>query len=149
MRSRTDDGYSPWLDAARRYPHIHIEWHPIAPAHAVWEPGSDVILVDENISRAERRCALAHELAHMDTGDRPTELCWFAARQETAADKLAARRLVDVEHLAGMLRWCTDPREVAAELEVTLSVLVLRMQHLHPAERGLIRNAVARREAVA
>lgn len=148
MRIRTDE-YSPWLDAALRYPQIHIEWHPIAPAHAVWEPGSDVILVDENITRAERRCALAHELAHMDVGDRPTDSCWFAAKQETAADKLAARRLIDYRDLAEVMRSCEDPREVAAELDVTINVLALRWRWLHPAERGYIAQVLSRREEVA
>jgi Zn-dependent peptidase ImmA (M78 family) len=141
--------YNPWWDAQERYPHIHIEWLPIAPYHAMLVTHDDVIFVDENITRAERRCALAHEIAHMDTGDRSTDLCWFSARQETAADQLAARRLIDVGHLAAVLRWCTDPREVAAELEVTLNVLALRTQHMHPAERGLIKNAMSRRESVA
>lgn len=141
--------YNPWADAARRYPTVHIEWHPILPAHAIWAPAQGVILVDEHISRAERRCALAHEIAHMDTGDMPTGLCWFAARQETLADKLAARRLIDVRDLAGVLRWCRDPREVAAELEVTLTVLAMRDAHMHPAERGLIDRILSRRDAAA
>jgi Zn-dependent peptidase ImmA (M78 family) len=141
--------YNPWLDALQRYPAVHIEWHSIAPAHAIWVPGENVILVDEHISRAERRCALAHEIAHMDTGDRPTELCWFAARQETAADRVAARRLVDVEELASVIRWCRDPREIAEELEVTLSVLAMRGSMFHPAERGLIELALSCRDAVA
>lgn len=141
--------YNPWLDAAQRYPGVHIEWHPITPARAFWCPEQQVIIVDESISRAERRCALAHEIAHMDTGDRPTELCWFAARQETAADRLAARRLVDVHELAAVVRWCRDPREVAEALDVTLAVLALRGATFHPAERGLIDLVLSCREAVA
>ncbi len=141
--------YNPWLDAARRYPEVHIEWHPIAPAHAFWSRRDDVIMVDEHITRAERRCALAHELAHMDAGDRPTDLCWFAARQETNADKLAARRLVDIDELAAAMRWTDDPREIAEHLEVTLSVLALRGRWLHPAERGLLARTLSRRVAVA
>lgn len=130
--------YSPWVDAQQRYPDIHIEWHAIAPVRAAWIPSERVILVDESISTVERRCALAHEIAHIDTGDLATELCWYAARQETAADKLAARRLVDVHDLAARARYCRDPRELADELGVTLNVLVLRCTLLHPSERGLI-----------
>lgn len=141
--------YNPWLDVHQRYPHVHIEWHRIAPARAFWSRDHDVIIVDETISRAERRAALAHEIAHMDTGDHVTDMCFFSKRQETAADRLAARRLIDVRELASVLRWCTDPREVAAELEVPLSVLVLRGAMLHPAERGLIDLMLSRREAVA
>ena len=141
--------YNPWLDANQRYPHVHIEWHPILPAHAFWSPADRVIVVDESITRAERRCALAHEIAHMDMGDRPTDLCFFASRQETAADKLAARRLVDPHDLAAALRWTQDPREIAAELAVTLNVLALRWRWMHPAERGPAERAMSHRDAVA
>jgi Zn-dependent peptidase ImmA (M78 family) len=141
--------YNPWLDAHRRYPDIHIEWHPIAPTRAAWIPSERIILVDESISRAERRCALAHELAHIDTGDMATNQCWYDARQETAADRLAARRLVDPHDLAAVARWCIDPREIAAELEVTLDVLALRWRWMHPAERTPIYRVWQHREAVA
>lgn len=141
--------YNPWQDALERYPDVHIEWHPILPAHAFWSPEDSVIVVDESISRAARRCALAHELAHMDMDDRPTSVCWFAARQESVADKLAARRLVDTHHLAEVMRWCLDPREIAAELEVTLDVLAIRCRWMAPWERGVVNRVLSRRFAVA
>lgn len=141
--------YNPWLDAFRRHPDIHIEWHPIAPLRGAWMPAERVILIDDGISTVERRCALAHEIAHIDTGDQPTDLCFFARRQETAADRLAARRLVDVHELASVVRWCRDPREVAEQLDVTLEVLALRGAMMHPAERGLIDLVLSCREAVA
>lgn len=141
--------YNPWFDAQERYPHIHIEWHPIAPIRAMWAPGTDVILVDENISRAERRCALAHELAHIDAGDTETGLCWFANRQESAADKLATRRLIDAHDLAAALRWADDPREVAAELQVTVEMLALRWRWMAPWERALSWKSMIRRDAAA
>jgi Zn-dependent peptidase ImmA (M78 family) len=141
--------YNPWLDACQRYPEVHIEWHDIAPARAVWSRDHDIILINETITRAERRCALAHELAHLDVGDEPTSDCWFAARQEQAADELAARRLVDLDDLARALTWCEDPRELAECLDVTLDVLTLRAAHLHPAERGMLRAVIARRESAA
>lgn len=141
--------YDPWTDAGARYPHVHIERCPLRPAHAAWVERHQVIFVDDTISKIERRCALAHELAHIDTGDRPTDMCWFGQRQETAADKLAARRLIAVENLAEIVRWCHDPREAAAELGVTLNVFVLRARALHPAERGLIETVKRRRERAA
>ncbi|WP_375483235.1 ImmA/IrrE family metallo-endopeptidase [uncultured Jatrophihabitans sp.] len=145
----SDDRYNPWLDAARRYPLVHIEWHPIAPLHAAWCPSTDVILVDESISKAERRCALAHELAHMDAGDTGTSVCWFESRMESAADKLAARRLVDAHQLAEVVRWAQDGREVAAELDVTPTFLKLRWRWMAPWERALTWRAVSMKEAAA
>jgi Zn-dependent peptidase ImmA (M78 family) len=141
--------YNPWDDAARRYPDVHIEWHAMLGAHAAWAPVERVILVDESITRTERRCALAHELAHLDMGDEPTEHCFFARRQETAADRLAAVRLVAIRDLAAAVRYCDDARELAAELDVTLNALVLRCALLHPSERGLIDRVLIARDRVA
>lgn len=141
--------YDPWRDAASRYPHVHIEWHDIWPCHAGWHRETDVILLDENITKAERRCALAHEIAHMDTGDSPTELCWFGARQETDADRLAARRLIDVDDLARALRWSRDRREIAELLEVSLNVLAIREVDFTDDEYRYLRGVVYREEQIA
>lgn len=141
--------YNPWQDAAQRYPHVHIEWADVAPAHAVWAPTEDVVLIGRHLTKAERRFALAHELAHMDVGDRAADACWFATRQETAADKLATRRLITIGDLCRVVRTYQDTREAAAELDVPLAALVLRGATLHPAERGLVNQVLSRREAVA
>lgn len=141
--------YNPWRDLRDRYPDVHVELHAIAPAHAFWATGLGVILVDRDIDVAERRCALAHEIAHMDIGDRPTEDCWVSGRQETAADKLAARRLIEAHELAAVLNWCIDAREIADELDVTVEVLRLRYRWLHASERGMCERAAAMREAIA
>ena len=141
--------YNPWRDAAERYPDVHIEWADIAPLHGMWSPAAGVILIERSLSKPERRAALAHELAHLDTGDRSTELCWFSRRQETAADRLAAWRLISITDLSAVVRWCRDAREAAAELDVPLAVLVRRAQTLHPAERGMVERILSQTEAVA
>ena len=141
--------YNPWLDAAQRYPHVHIERDDIAPLHASWVACVDVVLIDASLDRTERRCALAHELAHMDVDDAETQLCWFAARQESAADKLAARRLIAIDDLCRVVRCHPDPREAAEQLDVTLGMLVLRGKHLHPSERAALARVLDRQEAVA
>lgn len=146
---RTADRYDPWRDAEMRYPAVHIDWHQLAPAHAAWIPSEGVILVDDSLSPAEQRCALAHELAHLDTDDSAVSMCWFRTRQESAADQLTARRLIVIDDLIEVLRYSVDPREVAAELDVSVPVLAMRWRWMHPAERGLLRRASAQFEAVA
>lgn len=141
--------YNPWADAAERYPRIHIERADVTPFHAAWMPTERVILIQHTLTKAERRCALAHELAHLDTGDRSNAMCWFDRRQESNADKLAARRLVDLADLVDVFRWCSTPGEAAAELEVTLAVIALRAQTMHPAERHALLAANSIRELVA
>lgn len=141
--------YNPWDDLAKRYPGIHVEWTPLAPSRAAWVPQERMILIDASLSKAERRCALAHELAHIDAKDSATGLCWFAGRQETFADKLAARRLIDIDDLAQVARWTSVTSEAAEALDVTLDVLVLRCRTLWPAERGILNRTLALRELVA
>lgn len=149
MRRTTSTDYDPWRDAAERYPAVHIEWHPIAPAHAAWVSDEGVILVDDSIDDVERRFALAHEIAHIDVGDHATGLCWFRNRQESAADRVAARRLIDAYALAEVMTWTSDLRIAAVELAVPTRVLRVRLDWLSPPERGVLWRAMRTKEAVA
>jgi len=141
--------YNPWWDANERHPDIHIEWHPIYPVRAAWCPTERVILVDEDINDIERRCALAHELAHIDTADAQTALCWFSSRQETAADRLAAERLVGVDEIADALRWTNAVTELAQAVGVTPNVLRLRARMLSEHERARLNAVISRRDSAA
>ncbi|WP_338182331.1 ImmA/IrrE family metallo-endopeptidase [Jatrophihabitans sp.] len=116
---------------------------------AAWIRRERVILIDAALNKIERRCALAHEIAHIDAGDRSTPLCWFDRRQENRADILAARRLIDLESLVAVYRLTDNILEAAAELEVTLDVMVLRAGTLRAPEKIALVNARARHEVVA
>lgn len=103
----------------------------------------DVILLDQRLCKAERRSTLSHELAHLDAGDRECSGI-LGDRAEMAADRLAARRLISIPQLADVARWTNYRAEAAEAMDVTTHLLALRLQHLHPAERGYL-NALARR----
>lgn len=139
--------YSPWADAAERYPDVVIHRCDLAPAQGAWVSSERVILLDRELDARGRRCALAHELVHMDRTHRP-QGGWFGRRQELEADKIAAHRLLDdVESIAEAL--CIhplDPEMVAEHLGVTVPVLRRRLSALTDAERDRIQARIDREE---
>lgn len=143
----TGGGYCPWEDLGERYPGIHVALHPIAPAAAAWLPTERVILIDSGLSRVEGRCALAHEIAHIDLDHQPTGFGYFDARMERDADALAGRRLLPVGVLADVAGW--DASWAAEELRVTVGLLHLRLTRLHPAEARALLSALQTVEAAA
>lgn len=142
--------YSPWRDAAERHPDIHIQRCSVPLADAAWIPEHRVILIEASLDRAARKAVLAHELAHIDLGHQHADSGdWKAWKIEVAADKLAARRLLSLDALADAARVCRSAQEVAEYLEVTLPLVKLRMQTLHPAERHELDRLTADVEDVA
>lgn len=131
--------YNPWADACSRYPGWVIRCLPLQGVPEVLCLRRKVILIDAEQRRSSRRSALAHAIAHLDlehvvVGDVP------GAKQELAADKLAARRLIAVGQLADALAWCgEDWNSVSRELDVEEGLLRVRLVHLHPSERRLLR----------
>jgi hypothetical protein len=103
------------------------------------------ILMSKGLLQVERRCILAHELAHALRGDLPCGDARLDERQEAAVEQWAARRLIELPALADALRWSDDLDEVADELWVTPDLLQVRLQHLHPSEAGWLRHSLNER----
>ncbi len=129
--------HHPWGDLRRR-PHINLTWTPLPEQLAAVTDGRERIWMDTTLSQVERRCAICHELAHIDLG----HACGDDPALELAASKLAARRLIWITDLESVFGWSLQPAEQADILWVTEAVLQVRLEHLHPAERGLLRRAV-------
>lgn len=122
-------------------PHIDVVWSRddvlLDGADAWWYADQSAILMDSRLNQVRRRCALAHELAHVERGDGE---CSFAnGKQEIEADLMAARWLIHREALLDALRWSDDKHEVADELWVTADLLQVRLDHLHPNEKHYLR----------
>lgn len=134
--------YSPWNDLAARED-ITFGVTRLPSGQAWWLPDRRAIVMDDRLTRIERRCALAHELAHADMGD---EDCArinsrVDSKQEKRADNTAALRLVELDDLIDALKWSSHLDEVATDLEVTRYYLDIRMHiaRVHPAERAYLR----------
>lgn len=103
----------------------------------------DVIAMREGLTQVQRRCSLAHELAHLRRQDRPTGNGHYDLRQEAAADLWAARYLIDVRALGEALAWSRHAAEIAEELWVTQHLLRVRLENTPPSERHYLRRRLA------
>ncbi len=107
--------------------------------------GVRVIVMHPDQSQVQRRCTIAHELAHVELGH--TDGC--SSVEERAARGLAARWLIDLEDLGDAAVWARSMAELADELWVDADTLAARVEQLHPAEKHYLRRRIAARETPA
>lgn len=147
--------YDPWQDVNARQ---DLDWllaDDLPRGDAWWMPWWRLIVVRASLHPTEQRCVLAHELVHVDHGDEQLVGCGpdgprQARRQETRADREAARRLLDMADLASaMLTHPTNPRAIAHELDVTVEVLHQRLDHLSDDEGRWLEQELERRDDAA
>lgn len=117
--------YDPLDDLAARYPRVVLDTAVLSPAHAALV-GDRLLLVDASLDARQRRCSIAHEIAHLDLAHTMTVNRAFARRQEIEADRLASTRLISFEQLREAVRWCTGERDLAEQLQVSEQALSLR-----------------------
>lgn len=134
--------YSPWQHLASM-PDVVLDFDDDLPSgQAWWSPRHRVILMAKGLTRAQRRVALAHELAHVERGDCQVDGPdgeRLELRQERAADRLAALRLIPLDDLMDALAYCLSLEEVADELEVDRTLLDLRLSMLDAEDQAIIR----------
>lgn len=121
-------------------PDVELVWTRdddlLAGAEAWYDPEIETIYMDSRLRRLVSRCALAHELAHIVRGDVGCDNVFYDQRRESAADRLAARWLLDdLDELALELATTDTAGHAASNLRVTLDILEARVAGLHPAER--------------
>lgn len=92
---------------------------------ALWDEQTRTILTTPGLLYRQRRCVLAHELAHAVNGDEHSPLDDVAAaKRERRADTLAAGWLLTPDAVATALAISPDSLSAAAaELEVTDRIL--------------------------
>lgn len=104
--------------------------------------GANAIWMDPDQLQVERRCTLAHEIAHIDLGHTDCS----DERDETQAQRLTANRLITWDALVDVFKWADNPHEAADCLWVTVDVLEDRLRFLHPHERLLLQQVVRARD---
>lgn len=116
--------YSPDAHAASLGIRI-IDAQPPAGTLALWDEQTRTILTTPGLLHRQRRCVLAHELAHAVSGDTHAPIDDVAAlKRERRADALAAGWLLTPDAVATALAVSPDSLSAAAaELEVTDRIL--------------------------
>lgn len=97
---------------------VRIE-HTRLPGLLVACTDGRTIWVDDRLTRRERRCAIVHELVHIEAGHRECQ----PPGVERKVRQLAAGRLVSWEAVWEHAPWANSLDELAEDLYVTKSVL--------------------------
>ena len=116
--------YSPDAHAASLGIRI-VEAQPPAGALALWDEQTRTIITAPGLLHRQRRCVIAHELAHAVNGDTHSPPDTIAAlKRERRADTIAAGWLLTPDAVAIALAIAPDSLSAAAaELEVTDRIL--------------------------
>lgn len=97
------------------------------------------IWLRHGLTQVQRRCIIEHERQHVIRG--PGGVIRV---EERAVDIATAHALVALDDLADAARWARSLPELAEELNVTQEVVHVRLLHLHPSERAVLRRATER-----
>jgi IrrE N-terminal-like domain len=122
--------FHPW-HKLRALSQVQLSW-VVMPGRLGETNGVDHIRMHPHQNQAQRRCTLAHELAHIELGH--VHGCSLA--EERTAGELAARWLIDIGELADAARWARSPEELADELWVDVETIHIRLGALSDAERA-------------
>ena len=124
--------YHPWRDARDRE-HLNITFERLADGRRGCLRG-DRVTINTGDDQAQRRSTLAHELVHDERRVFPVDRV-LRAREELTVERIAARRLIQLEALVDALLWSRDARETAAELWVDVPMLVAFIQSMTKEEK--------------
>lgn len=144
LRPTLPDMYHPWR-ALRRMSNVTLRWEPLPEGMlGMTDFDTNEVILDpeQNKTQADRRSTLTHELHHLLRGPVPL---WRRSREENECDHLAARLLMpDVKVIGDALAWANMDLAVAAEeLWVDEDMLRIRLDRLHPSERGYLKRRLA------
>ncbi len=130
--------YHPWRRLRAR-PDITVSWPVLRPPTMALTDGHSRIEIDRRLTQAARRCAVDHEMAHIELGH--VDGC--TGREERAARKLSARRMIPLPALTTALAFTVDLDYAAWDLWVIRGVLEDRLEHLTDIERTAVMDATA------
>ncbi|WP_138445210.1 ImmA/IrrE family metallo-endopeptidase [Sinomonas susongensis] len=131
--------FSPW-GALRELTHVTLHFIVMPDGAPARTDGRRRIWLDKRLQQAERRCALTHELVHLEHGHTSCQ----GPRVERRVREETARRLVPFELLVEAYRWTQHPDELAEELWVTVDVVRDLLAALTDVERTALAASTSR-----
>lgn len=117
--------FDPW-GALRRLTNIHVSFVRMPDGTPGRTDGLRIIWLDNRLQQVERRCAVTHELVHLERGHDGCQ----APRIEHQVCVETARRLILIDELCRHAAWARGIHELADELWVTPEVVTYRLQSL-------------------
>lgn len=102
--------YNPHQHAARLG--IQVEYVPALPWRGRWLPDKGIIELRQGMRWHDERSTLTHELAHAILGHIET-----TPKNERAADRWAAHKLIDPDELRRVTALSDDPAQWCLDLE--------------------------------
>lgn len=97
---------------------VQIHYRRLRAGNGLWVPDLRAIFLQPRMRTIQERSVLAHEVAHAvlaHRDDRP--------KHEVMADRLAAKNLIDGDHLRDLLAWSNDTAKLCLELGVSTKLL--------------------------
>ncbi|MDD2859009.1 MAG: ImmA/IrrE family metallo-endopeptidase [Candidatus Nanopelagicales bacterium] len=128
---------------------VTIRTADLGDVDGMWDPDTRIIWLHQDLTPAERRCTLAHEIIHAARGDEHCRDHVLNARQERLVDEIASRLLIPLDLLADALVWCHDDAQLCDALDVDLDTLDARRRFLTLEERHYLSARISTIEHVA
>lgn len=130
------DMFNPWKYLADHHPHVHVVWTRLPGDYRGVTDGR-TIWMDERLCQVQRREVVTHETLHIERGIIPAD-----DNEERRVERLAAKRLIDLDDLVDALRWNRHPtiESLADMLWVEPATVQTRVDHLTPIELAHIEN---------
>lgn len=134
--------HHPWRELRERGDGVVLHFTRFNDSRVAATNGNNAIWLDQDLLQVERRCAIQHEQAHIDLGHTNCD----DPREEQAARRLTAQKLIHWDALFDVFKWAHTAFEAADELWVTPEVLEDRLRFLRPHEKHLLRLIGAARQ---
>jgi Zn-dependent peptidase ImmA (M78 family) len=117
-------------------------WHDVPTVDGVLFADLQTILLRRGLLQVQRRCTLAHELAHHHLEHNGCADRRSLRRQELEAEIVASRWLIPLDAYIRARLWSRHEEEQAEELWVDVPILRARADSLTRAERTLVQDRV-------
>lgn len=134
--------HQPWRELRERGDGVVLHFTRFNDTRVAATNGNNAIWLDQDLLQVERRCAIQHEQAHIDLGHTNCD----DPREEQAARRLTAQKLIHWDSLVDVFKWAHTAYEAADELWVTPDVLEDRLRFLRSHEKHLLRLIGAARQ---